>query len=73
MQVRGFAEQRLRYPKGPLEASNRRISIMVEYVSRESTDDASEAAEGGEQSKGAAKKEEAAAKEGAEHATLKSE
>jgi chemotaxis protein MotB len=72
-QVRGFADQRLRNPKDPLEASNRRISIIVEYVSRENTDDANEAGEGGGESKGAAKKEEGSAKEGAEHATPKSE
>ncbi len=31
-QVRGFADQRLRNPKDPLEASNRRISIIVQYI-----------------------------------------
>jgi chemotaxis protein MotB len=72
-QVRGFADQRLRNPKDPLEASNRRISIIVQYVSRESADDANEAGEAGEESKGAAKKAEGTAKEGAEHATPKSE
>ena len=77
-QVRGFADQRLRNPKDPLEASNRRISIIVEYVSRENADDAHESGEGGGESKGAAKKEEGAAeegaaKEGAEHAMPKSE
>ena len=73
-QVRGFADQRLRNPKDPLEASNRRISIIVEYVSRENAEDANEAGEGGGESKGAAKKkEEGAAQEGAEYATPKSE
>jgi chemotaxis protein MotB len=72
-QVRGFADQRLRNPQDPLEASNRRISIIVEYVSRENADDAREAGEGGGESKGAAKKEEGAAQEGAEYATPKSE
>jgi chemotaxis protein MotB len=38
-QVRGFADQRLRNPKQPLEASNRRISIIVQYMSGESADD----------------------------------
>ena len=61
-------------PKDPLEASNRRISIIVEYVSRENAEDANEAGEGGGESKGAAKKkEEGAAQEGAEYATPKSE
>ena len=31
-QVRGFADQRLRLPKEPLEASNRRVSIIVQYL-----------------------------------------
>jgi chemotaxis protein MotB len=31
-QVRGFADQRLRSPKNPLEASNRRVSIIVQYL-----------------------------------------
>jgi chemotaxis protein MotB len=31
-QVRGFADQRLRIPKEPLEASNRRVSIIVQYL-----------------------------------------
>ncbi len=32
-QVRGFADQRLRNIKDPLDASNRRISIIVQYIS----------------------------------------
>jgi chemotaxis protein MotB len=31
-QVRGFADQRLRNPKDPLDASNRRVSIIVQYL-----------------------------------------
>jgi len=31
-QVRGFADQRLRTPNNPLEASNRRVSIIVQYL-----------------------------------------
>jgi chemotaxis protein MotB len=31
-QVRGFADQRLRNPKDPMEASNRRVSIIVQYL-----------------------------------------
>ena len=37
--MRGFADQRLRNPKDPMEASNRRISIIVQYIA---TDDAEE-------------------------------
>jgi chemotaxis protein MotB len=38
-QVRGFADQRLRNPKDPLDPSNRRISIIVQYLSN-NTDEA---------------------------------
>jgi len=31
-QVRGFADQRLRNPNDPMESSNRRISIIVQYI-----------------------------------------
>ncbi len=31
-QVRGYADQRLRSPKDPLDPSNRRISVIVQYV-----------------------------------------
>ena len=31
-QVRGFADQRLRSPKNPLDSANRRVSIIVQYV-----------------------------------------
>jgi len=31
-QVRGFADQRLRKPDAPLDASNRRISVIVQYI-----------------------------------------
>ncbi len=34
-QVRGFADQRLRNPQNPLEASNRRVSIIVQYITAE--------------------------------------
>jgi chemotaxis protein MotB len=67
-QVRGFADQRLRDPKNPLEASNRRISIIVQYLSSDNSDDA-EGGKPGQGSEGAAKNN----KEGAEHATPKSE
>lgn len=42
-QVRGFADQRLRNPKNPLDPSNRRISIIVQYLSE--TDTAGSASE----------------------------
>jgi chemotaxis protein MotB len=32
-QVRGFADQRLRNLKNPLDAANRRVSIIVQYIS----------------------------------------
>jgi chemotaxis protein MotB len=31
-QVRGYADQRLRAPKDPLDPSNRRISLIVQYI-----------------------------------------
>lgn len=33
-QVRGFAEQRLRKPESPLDPSNRRISLIVQYINK---------------------------------------
>jgi len=46
-QVRGFAAQRLRNPKDPLEASNRRVSIIVQYLASDTpeTPDYKEAGE----------------------------
>ncbi len=34
-QVRGFADQRLRKPDHPLDSSNRRITIIVQYIVKE--------------------------------------
>jgi len=34
MQVRGFASQRLRKPDAPLDPSNRRVSLIVEYLDK---------------------------------------
>ena len=48
-QVRGFADQRLRNLKDPLDASNRRISIIVQYISN-NTDEAGTPVEGGKES-----------------------
>ncbi len=44
-QVRGFADQRLRSTKDPLDASNRRISIIVQYIGN-NTDEAGASVEG---------------------------
>ena len=33
-QVRGFADQKLRKPDAPLDASNRRISVIVHYIEK---------------------------------------
>jgi len=45
-QVRGFADQRLRFPKEPLEATNRRVSIIVQYLAGEGPSDTPESKEG---------------------------
>ena len=34
-QVRGFADQKLRVPSNPLEPSNRRISLIIQYVTKD--------------------------------------
>ena len=41
-QVRGFADQRLRNLKDPLDPSNRRVSIIVQYISNEAAGPAGE-------------------------------
>ena len=38
MQVRGFADQHLRHPEDPLNPSNRRISLIVQYVVQDPPD-----------------------------------
>jgi chemotaxis protein MotB len=38
-QVRGFADQRLRKPDNPLDPSNRRISLIIQYIVKESDND----------------------------------
>jgi len=43
-QVRGFADQKLRKPEEPLDASNRRISIIVHYLERAKQDTEEKAA-----------------------------
>ena len=42
VQVRGFADQKLRKPDQPMESSNRRISVIVQYVPKEDNEDAKE-------------------------------
>jgi len=37
-QVRGFADQRLRKPDDPLDPSNRRISVIVQYILKDEDD-----------------------------------
>ncbi|MBI3476246.1 MAG: OmpA family protein [Acidobacteria bacterium] len=37
-QVRGYADQRLRIPANPLEPSNRRISLIVQYLAKNDDD-----------------------------------
>lgn len=39
IQIRGFADQRLRKPDAPLDASNRRISLIVQYIVRNDSDE----------------------------------
>jgi|SRR5579883_903636 chemotaxis protein MotB len=47
-QVRGFADQRLRKPDAPMDPSNRRISLIVQYLNKKpAADDA-----GGEKAEG---------------------
>jgi chemotaxis protein MotB len=48
-QVRGFADQRLRTAKDPLDPSNRRVSIIVQYINKEA-DEAESHREGAKES-----------------------
>ena len=52
MQVRGFADQRLRKPEAPLDPSNRRISLIVQYITKNNDDDETEPTESHETAKG---------------------
>jgi chemotaxis protein MotB len=45
-QVRGFADQRLRKPESPLDPSNRRISVIVQYVPKPKSEDEGDPAPG---------------------------
>jgi chemotaxis protein MotB len=53
-QVRGFADQRLRNQKDPEDASNRRISIIVQYISKDVGAEEEAEPEGKETEKGEA-------------------
>jgi chemotaxis protein MotB len=44
-QVRGFADMRLRKPDNPLDPSNRRISIIVQYIEKNSDEEKEGAAD----------------------------
>jgi len=48
MQVRGFADQRLRKPEAPLDPANRRISVIVQYIVKKNADDEDAKAPGSE-------------------------
>ncbi len=45
-QVRGFADQRLRKPDAPLDPSNRRISLIVQYIVKNPDEDDSKPSAG---------------------------
>lgn len=45
MQIRGFADQRLRKPEAPLDPANRRISVIVQYIVKNDEDDPKSAAD----------------------------
>jgi chemotaxis protein MotB len=52
-QVRGFADQSLRKTDAPLDPSNRRISLIVQYLDKKLTPEAEgEAGKGGEEKRG---------------------
>lgn len=51
-QVRGFADQSLRKPDVPLDPSNRRVSMIVQYLTKKPVEDSEPAAkEGGSEAK----------------------
>jgi chemotaxis protein MotB len=47
-QVRGFADQRLRKPDAPLDPSNRRITLIVQYIVENNVDEEAGPSAGGE-------------------------
>jgi chemotaxis protein MotB len=52
MQVRGFADQRLRKPDDPLDPSNRRVSLIVQYTAKNNDDDDAKPSPTGEEKTG---------------------
>jgi chemotaxis protein MotB len=64
-QVRGFADQRLRNKDNPLDPSNRRISIIVQYINKEAAEPDEEKGEK-ESAEGAAGAKAAPTQEGKE-------
>jgi chemotaxis protein MotB len=48
-QVRGFADQRLRKPDAPLDPSNRRISLIVQYILKSNDDEDAKPTAAGQQ------------------------
>jgi chemotaxis protein MotB len=51
-QVRGFADQRLRKSDSPLDPANRRISIIVQYIFKDESDNKSSPSEDGKAAAG---------------------
>jgi len=56
-QVRGFADQRLRNPNDPTDPSNRRVSIIVQYISKDDEVDEKTGEAGSGAEKSAAREE----------------
>jgi chemotaxis protein MotB len=50
-QVRGFADQSLRKPDKPLDPSNRRVSLIVQYLPKAEPEDDAKPSVGGEEKK----------------------
>jgi chemotaxis protein MotB len=50
-QVRGFADQRLRKPDNPIDSSNRRVSLIVQYIIKNAGEDNAKPSAGGEERK----------------------
>ena len=61
-QVRGFADQRLRKKENPLDPSNRRISLIVQYLPKKPTDPDAKGEKGGEAAEGKKESESGEAK-----------
>lgn len=62
-QVRGFAERQLRHPETPLAASNRRVSVIVQYLTATPEEAATEVEEAKKEAHAAAKEQEGKAHE----------